>query len=209
MSQLESKQASALFNQQVWCWGQDLLRPEGNWLIEVGFKRFAPPMRVTQCPSIYRLDLPQGRHVVLRGFGVFYSNEKLGGIFLPRYQFAPRYTKQAELSRKPWTKDDLPKWVRPTRSQRANVNALTHELVQWIGDYEATVRHRLGIEYRDATLQEWDDGTRAVIPAEDVVFAWQTLACLAQKGLRTTQRRLPGGDTEQSWAEGNYGRVLS
>ncbi|MEM9657068.1 MAG: hypothetical protein AAF961_01795, partial [Planctomycetota bacterium] len=57
-----------LLSQQVWCWGRDILRPEGNWLIEVGFERVEPPADRQDCSSVYALRLPLGRCVVLRGF---------------------------------------------------------------------------------------------------------------------------------------------
>ena len=84
--------AIVLLSQEVWCWGRDILRPKGNYLLEVGFQRFEPPVSRKECSSVYSLKLPSERVVVLRGFGVFYGDRQLGGIFLPRYEFRPLYT---------------------------------------------------------------------------------------------------------------------
>ena len=86
------KHAVELLSQQVWCWGRDILRPDGNWLIEVGFDRIEPPDDREGCSSVYSLALPNDRCVVLRGFGVFYGDICHGGVFLRRYEFRPKYT---------------------------------------------------------------------------------------------------------------------
>ena len=67
------KHAVGLLSQQIWCWGRDILRPEGNWLIEIGFDRMEPPKDHTDCTSVYTRQLATERRIVLRGFGVFYG----------------------------------------------------------------------------------------------------------------------------------------
>ena len=44
-----------LFSQQIWCWGCDIRRPEGNWLVELGFERMAPPANRESCSSVLRV----------------------------------------------------------------------------------------------------------------------------------------------------------
>ena len=61
-----------LLSQQIWCWGRDILRPEGNWLLEMGFQRLEPPTDDRKTSSVYCLEIPNNRRVVLRGYGVFY-----------------------------------------------------------------------------------------------------------------------------------------
>ena len=73
------------------------MRPEGNWLIEIGFNRIEPPDDRKDCPSVYSHELPRGQSVVLRGFGVFFGDSAHGGIFVPRYEFQPKYTKSAAI----------------------------------------------------------------------------------------------------------------
>lgn len=165
----------ALLSQQIWCWGRDITRPEGNWLIEVGFERIEPPESRKDCPSVYTLTLPHGRCVVLRGFGVFYGARQWGGVFLPRYEFQPQYTTHATLQPPPWSNEDLPKFSEPTESQRTCWAFLTLGLIDWIRAYEANIVERLGIEYRRSTLGGWDDGKRSFIPAEEMACAWRLL----------------------------------
>lgn len=170
------RRAVGLLSQQTWCWGRDILRPEGNWLLEIGFDRIEPPADRKECCSVYSLKLPRGRCVVLRGFGVFYGDHQRGGVFLPRREFRPRYTTCATLKRPPWSDADLPKLSPPTRSQRTACVSLTLDLIDWIRSYELTIVERLGIEYRRSTLLEWDNGERPIFPAEQMAAAWRELS---------------------------------
>ena len=76
--------ARTLLSQEIWCWGRDIIRTEGNWLQQIGFQRIQPPEGHSECSSVYSLDLPEQKVVILRGFGVFYGDIRFGGIFLPR-----------------------------------------------------------------------------------------------------------------------------
>lgn len=168
--------AQNLINQQIWCWGQDILRPKGNWLLQMGFDQTQRPEDRKDCSSVYTLELPGGRCVVLRGFGVFYGDPARGGVYLPRFNFQPQYTVQSRLVRPPWTDADLPVFVTPTADQRRVCTTLTLDLMQWIGGYEEGVLQRLGIAYRNGTLKKWDNGKRSVIPADQVPAAWRELS---------------------------------
>ncbi len=164
-----------LLSQQIWCWGRDILRPAGNWLLEIGFTRTEPPADRGRSSSVYTLELPQGRRVLLRGFGVFYGADRLGGVFLPRFEFRPRFTEQTNLYRPPWSQADLPKLSPPDNSERTACQSLTMGLIDWIAEYEATIAERLGAEYRQATIDAWDNDKHAIMPAEEMACAWRSL----------------------------------
>jgi len=121
--------AVGLLSQQAWCWGRDNRRPDGNWLVEIGFDRIEPSDDRKEWSSVYRLELPSVRCVILRGFGAFYGDRQRGGVFLPRYEFRPRYTTHATLESPPWSHADLPKLTAPTDSQRAACTSLTLDLI--------------------------------------------------------------------------------
>lgn len=168
--------AVALLSQQLWCWGQDISRPEGNRLLQVGFDRIPPPEEEKDSSSsVYRLNIPGGRNVILRGFGVFYGDEKFGGVFFPRYEFLPRYTPTSILEKPPWLKGDLPSLALPSPAQRIPFVSLVLDLIEWIRIYEMEIVDQLGVEYRRSTLDLWDDGRRLVIPAEEVIRSWRLL----------------------------------
>ena len=112
--------AVKLLSQQVWCWGRDIERIEGNWLMEIGFERSEPTFRGDNCDSIYSLELSNGKRVILRGFGVFYGNDQKEGIYLPRYEFLPKYLRQFNIINLPWEKNDLPELHFPNNSEVSN-----------------------------------------------------------------------------------------
>ena len=170
------EQAVGLLCQQAWCWGQDILRPDGNWLLEIGFARLEPPSEREECASVYSLELPSGQCVVLRGFGVFYGDHERGAVFLPRYEFRPIYMKQSTFECPPWAVEDLPKLSAPTSAQRNACASLTLELIDWIRTYEVNIVECLGIEYRRRTLVKWDNGERLFTPAENFASAWRELS---------------------------------
>lgn len=167
--------ARTLLSQEIWCWGRDIIRTEGNWLQQIGFQRIQPPEGHSECSSVYSLDLPEQKVVILRGFGVFYGDIRFGGIFLPRYEFTPLYTPHPRLAKQPWLNTDLPELNPPHDSQRASCATLTLDLIDWIRSYEANVLGSLGVQYRRTTLASWDNGERRVIPAEDMPREWRLL----------------------------------
>ena len=168
--------AVGLLSQQAWCWGRDVLRPEGNWLLQIGFNRIEPPVDHKACSSVYSLELPNQRCVVLRGFGVFFGDGQRGGVFLPRDEFAQRYTTVSTLDCPPWSDEDLPNLNPPTQQQRNRCAALVLDLIDWIRSYEVSVVERLGIEYRRRTLVKWENGERPFMPAEQFASAWRELS---------------------------------
>ena len=167
--------ASRLLSQQVWCWGRDIERSEGNWLMEIGFDRIEPEFKCDHCDSIYTLELPSGKRVMLRAFGVFYGNDQKEGIYLPRYDFLPKYSRRLNIKNPPWEKKDLPKLNYPNNLEVSNCIFLVSELVNWIRTYEENVVNILGLDYRKSTLLEWIKIKGLVIPAEDMVSEWKFL----------------------------------
>ena len=164
--------AVKLLSQQVWCWGRDIERIEGNWLMEIGFERTEPTFRCENCDSIYSLELSNGKRVILRAFGVFYGNDQKEGIYLPRYEFLPKYLRRLNIKNLPWEKNDLPELHFPNNSEVSNCVCLVTELVNWMRTYEENVANILGLDYRKSTLYEWQKIVGSIIPAEDMISEW-------------------------------------
>ena len=163
-----------LLSQQIWCWGKDIEKSEGNWLLEIGFSRLELPAD-REGSSVYSLKISKNKCIYLRAFGILYVDTKYGSIFLPRYEFLPEYTEESTLDKPPWTKKDLPKLKVPTKSQKNNCDSLMLDLLMWIRNYEENIVHKLGIEYREETLIDWDNGRRIVIPAQQIISQWKII----------------------------------
>ena len=173
--------AVSMLSQQIWSWGQDIRRKEGNLLVEFGFERVKPPADVEIQDSVYTLNLTENRSVILRGFGVYYRDNDLGAIFLPRYEFIPGYTTNTTLEQPLWTYDELPELYFPTESKWDSYITMLADLVKWIRDYEHKVIEEQGIEYRISTLAEWDNGERKVTTSQAVVGAWEKIGKIIAK----------------------------
>jgi len=165
--------AVKLLSQQVWCWGRDIERIEGNWLMEIGFERSEPTFRCENYDSIYSLELSNGKRVILRAFGVFYGNNQKEGIYLPRYEFLPKYLRRLNIKNIPWEKNDLPELYFPNNSEVSNCVRLVTELVNWIRTYEENVSNILGLDYRKSTLYEWQKIVGSIIPAKNMISEWR------------------------------------
>jgi len=164
--------ASMLFNQQHWCWGQDIRCDTGNLLIRYGFVR-TPNQIDSKGASLYRLDRTCGTHVILRGFGMFYGNNQLGGIFIPRYSFRPMLTPAADTPTPLWTTDQIPKLRWPTDDEAEHWWRLTMDLIDWIRDYESWVAKVVGTAYRQKTLEPWACKKPLAAGAESMASTWR------------------------------------
>ena len=165
----------ALLSQQIWCWGRDILREEGNWLIEQGFELIKAPVEQEDAKNIYSLYIAEGRRVMLRGFGVVYTDDRYGSIFVPRYELIPKYAPSSELKTLPWSADDLLEFSPPIGVEKQYCSAMLAELIDWIITFERDLLTNLGTEYRLTTLDSWDNGERRVFPAQNTISEWEKL----------------------------------
>lgn len=95
-----------LFNQQLWLWGQDIRRPEGNALLTYGFERIRPPEGL-RAGNTYRLVQTDGTRIFLWGFGLVYHRAECGGVFMPRFAFTPHVSPGMEAPENVWSPAQL------------------------------------------------------------------------------------------------------
>ena len=158
--------------QQLWCWGQDIERREGNLLVQYGMtqQRYTGRDERSTC---YRLD--DGQTVVcLWGFGLFFGQQDAGGLYLGRFDFCPQWTDTDVPGHAVHRSADLPTLCRPRgREQWECAHRLWHALQLWIADYEVWVRSEAGTEWRQACVKSW---MRPFVRAGQMAPAWRFLA---------------------------------
>lgn len=160
-----------LLAQQLWCWGQDIECPDGNLLMQFGFERLRCPGDAEQS-TCYRLD-SKDIHVCMWGFGMFFGQRDLGGLYLSRVGFTPRWAPIESLSLEIHEPLDLPFFLRPRgRSQWSRARELWKSLQQWIADYERWVSRCVGLAYRRGCVDSW---LRPFVRADRMASAWQFL----------------------------------
>ena len=161
--------ATGLLNQQLWCWGRDIEFADDNLLLRHGFQR----TRLSEdTSSIYRLELSPESRVMLRGFCVFFGQDGLGGLFVRRFGFCPRFSSEADLTENEWRADDFSAFRPPVVDQVSVCHSLLLGLVNWIRDYEAWIVECEGLDYRTSTLVNW----KSVVTAAEMVPAWNKLS---------------------------------
>jgi hypothetical protein len=165
----------ALMDQQFWCWGQDIVHPAGNLLLQFGFERTAA-VADSKHHSLYRLPFEPAGELVLRGFGLFFGVRPWGGIFLKRCEGDPRYCRTETLPRLLWQTIDLPELEPVSENNQQAVHLLQHGLFRWIATYENWIAQTVGTEYRQSSLQRWREKRKPVLPADHMAAEWENLA---------------------------------
>jgi hypothetical protein len=164
--------ASMLLDQQMWCWGRDIVRGEGNLLVQFGFRKERPPANVVGCTAYILTPFP-GCQLVLWGFGFFFGLASSGGMFLRRYEFNPVWAAIQELPAIVWCADALPVFHAPQSPRECRwTQRLLTAAVKWIAGYEQWVLDSVGIDYRRSCLRQWH---KKAVPAELVADAWRRI----------------------------------
>lgn len=158
----------------MWCWGYDIRRPAGNLLLHYGFTRYRPP-EDQQGSSNYILSPIPGCQIGLWGFGLFYGDERLGGLFLKRYEFSPKLTLSPQLPLNISKVAEIPASRKPqTQAEVDLAYTLLGTVLGWISGYEQWVQVEAGADYRLQSVRAWH--RKVVIPSGEMAVAWQKLA---------------------------------
>ena len=164
--------AKKLFDQQLWLWGQDIARLSRNGLIGFGFERHAPPVGL-QTSSCYTLADASHRHVGLWGFGTFYGEAEVGGLFLKRYCFGPCVTAISGRPPHCWAFDQWPTHRPPTTPDDwLLARRLLDGFLGWIAEYEQWIAGHTPRWHRTECLRDWKK--RCCGPRQ-LVTEWESL----------------------------------
>ena len=167
------RRAAALFDQQMWCLGRDIARPEGNVLLDLGMCRYRPP-DLTRSGTLYAATVEPAGSLFLWGFGAMYAAPGLGGVFVRRYGFTPRLSAR-ESAVGVFTPDQLGPLTGPASPHDyRRLWTLLPRLVGWFAGYEHWVAERFGTAYREHCLAA--RGKANAAPARDMARDWDRVA---------------------------------
>lgn len=166
----------ALLEQQLWCFGQDVLHGEGNALIRYGMQRTPPPAKFRDVPGIYSWQ--QGScEVVLRGFGIGYSDRRIGTIFLGRGGFSPSLMPANCDLQQAWVVTDVGTLRLPRReSELQCVWQLCADCCRWLASYERWVRRTLGPSYRQEAIARRGSRSSRWVEARKMAATWRAIS---------------------------------
>jgi hypothetical protein len=140
-----------LFDQEMWCLGRDILRSKGNVLIDLGMCRYRPP-KPTEGSTLYTAAIEPGGQIFLWGFGAMYTEPGFGGVFLRRYDFAPKLTIR-ESGIGVYDVDQLGRLIHPsTAKDLERIRRLLPHLLGWFAKYEHWISETHGANYRQECL---------------------------------------------------------
>lgn len=180
--------ATKLLDQQMWCWGQDVIRPKGNALIDYGFQRYSPKASAGE-KAIGHYILKSINNettgtrseftVGLWGSGVYFGEPELGGVYIRRFGFAGvamNHNCPVECIDAP--DEFIPYAVPPESVQQISFMELFKKACRWMAAYETWCLNRLGLEYRQQCLKNWN---KAIVNADQTSSAWCTIADALQR----------------------------
>lgn len=164
-------------DRQMWCWGRDIRRPEGNLLVTLGCRR---------CPSE-----PTGRSeyacacgagvVRLWGFGVMLVPDGGDALALRRNDPEPLLIDARTGRAGHFDRDGLAGACRRAGpSDRDLLARLLPPLARWIAGYEAQVHAHCGERWRRRVQASWARGDGSVI---DMPRRWRRMAGAVERAL--------------------------
>jgi len=169
--------ARMLIDQQMWCWGCDVRRAEGNLLSLYGAnKRPSPNPRYH---SAYVFQLAEETIVNLWGWGLWIACPHRGSLFIARSRFKTSYTSEVILMPDAWRKRDLPLTeLDLNNGDLEHARDLLATALHWIGDYEAWISTQVASDYRERVLANWPQKRRhkGGIPAPEIAEQWFKLS---------------------------------
>jgi hypothetical protein len=167
-----------LFDQELWCLGQDIRHPAENLLLACGMclARYTQE-RPGEAGSAYGATLHNGERIVLWGFGAAVGDDN-HAMFLRRFQASPAWL-PGPLIAQGGRLRDLP--VRPaqTQTERRLIQSRLKALLIWFASYEHWVQERHGLAYRTQTLAARD--SPAICPPGQMAKIWENLAKQADR----------------------------
>jgi hypothetical protein len=183
--------AAGLFDQQMWCFGRDIARAGGNILSDLGMCQYrsGEPNRGS---TLYTAAVEPGGSVFLWGFGAMYAEPGRGGVFVRRYDFAPRLTAR-ETALGVHEPERLGGLVHPTTGREVTtLRTLLPRLVGWFARYEHWVAETFGAAYREQCLAGRDKP--CLVPAGRMAHEWEQVAKKSGRRPADNDRRGPWGE---------------
>jgi len=165
--------AAALLDQQMWCFGRDIVRSKWNILLDLGMCRYRSPNPNTGS-TLYTAAVEPGGSLFLWGFGAMYAEPNLGGVFVRRYGFAPRLTDR-ESAVGVFEPSQLGRLTGPSTVQdQRRMRTLLPRLAGWFAEYEHWIAETHGTTYREESLASRSKAN--VAPARDMARNWERVA---------------------------------
>lgn len=169
---------AATFNLQMWCFGCDIRRPEGNLLRSYGFMRYKPPSN-TYGSSHYILELGNSTKLHLLGFAMALEDADCG-LLLRRYERSPRVFRHQLITPGLHRPQQLPHTVSPRdESEQREAASLLGRLARELSRYEKFVERTTSTSFQQLRLSSAPRRSNS-LRFLHLRQVWYTLAAIAE-----------------------------
>lgn len=174
------KLGAPLLDLQMWCWGCDVRRQEGNLLTAYGLTRLPSPE--PRYRSAYTCGLCENCRLTLWAWGLWLADPQFGSLYLSRSRFQIRTSGTAHPQPNAWNENALPATAAPQTEAEWHASfQLFAAVCAWVGAYEQWVTAATERGYREAAAASWPQ--RRCYPqftaqAGEPVGAWSQLSAL-------------------------------
>jgi hypothetical protein len=176
------RSAIPLIDQQMWCWGCDARRAEGNLLMVYGAEKRPSPS--TRYHSAYMFQASNAAVLTLWSWGIWVSHPDWGSLFVSRSRFRVRYTSEVIQTPDAWRSRDLPYMSGARDETEARyADILLATALEWMGNYEQWLCNHMGPEYRERIVDNWPQRKqhKGGIPAAEMSTYWFDLSTRISK----------------------------
>ena len=164
---------AGLLDQQLWCFGQDIRRTEGNLLCQLGMCRIRPP-RASAQSTLYQARTRGEKGLSLWGFGVLLVDATGNALWIKRYDFNP-FLLAAQPVGPVHCPRDLGAMRRPVNRAEVEIaGGLVRDLADWMASYEHWVAENLGARYRQESLL--GKPTSPVVRGKEMAATWEKIS---------------------------------
>lgn len=140
------KNFARVLDLQMWCFGCDIRKREGNLLIKSGFTRHRSPDQRTG--SRYSKGLSDHTHMYLWGFALVISSFE-SGLCLRRHQQIPTFSPSLRIHDDSWSPWDIPQFSHPdSELQRFRAQTLLRICALEMQQYEDFINRVSETNYR-------------------------------------------------------------
>jgi hypothetical protein len=141
-------------HQQMYFWGQDVVRPEGNFLVESGFERL--PTMGLKGTSRYRCEW-QGGHIELYGACAGWYGDDGGFTYIrPRHRCSIWLSSESTPIPGAWQDEHI-----DTSATKDELYQASFPFLDWLISYEKTILDRFGPAYRQANYASYQKVPKA------------------------------------------------
>ena len=195
-----SQKGSPLLDQQMWCWGHDVRREEGNLLLLYGAQKHPSPN--PRYHSAYSFSTDIDSSLILWGWGIWIANKNMGSVFIRRAGFRIIYTAKCELAPQAWCEQDLPFTEDgiDLHEQEHRIYPLLVTAFEWISGYENWLSNQIGTAYREDVVSRWQ--TYRHIPSHHAISAVSMTSMWISLSTMLTSLLYPPSTTNISLAKG-------